>query len=203
MSSQEKAMQMRRQGMINRVGCIAIALAVFLVIVIGLSITNSGLQKKYGEVESEFSNLKEELANGLDTPRLLGRYMSSRSEGIAYDEKLDVLAQRVETAQTLPELDAIFREFKVIAEEVREKVPLDTRDNDQGARNQEAELLGAYRRYGIQRGIFLEKAAIYNSALSGFPNNIVGSIFGMKEVPLGEPPAEDKENSSHNTDEEN
>ena len=176
--------------MINRMGCIAIILVLLLVVVIGLAVTNSGLQSKYRNVESEFSILKQEVSNGLDAPRILGQYMTSRNAFKKYEEELDELAERLGAAETLPQLDAIFKEFKETAEAIRAMIPQDAIDNNQRARNQEAELLGAYRRYNEQRKTVVDAAKIYNSSLSGFPTNIIGKLFGMKEVPLSAPAAE-------------
>lgn len=177
-------------GMINRIGCIAITLAVLLIIIIGLAITNSSLQSKFRNVESEFNNLVQVVSNGLDAPRILGQYMTSKGAFKKYEEELDALAERVGAAETLPQLDAIFKEFKETAETIRAMVPKDAIDHNQRARNQEAELLGAYRRYDKQRKVVVDATNIYNSSLSGFPNNIVGKLFGMKEVPLSAPATE-------------
>ncbi len=177
-------------GMINRIGCIAIILAVLLVVVIGLAVTHSGLQSKYRNVESEFNVLKQKVSNGLDAPRILCQYMISKSASRKYEEELDELAERLGAAETLPQLDAIFKEFKETAEAIRAMIPRDAIDNNQRARNQEAELLGAYRRYDKQREMFVDAADVYNSSLSGFPTNIVGKLFGMKEVPLSAPATE-------------
>ena len=189
MSSSEKAQQMQQQGMINRVGCIAIFLIVLFIIIIAVVAVNVGLQSKYKLVEAEFNTLKEKLTNGLDTPRALGRYIEDENMD-SFDSvmaRIESLRPAIEAADTLPDLDAVFRDYKDLSMKVRELVSPHTLEVTQGARNQEAQVDGIYNRYQTQRDILVPVSEKFNASLSNFPNNIIGGMFGLRAVPLDPP----------------
>lgn len=190
MSSSEKAQQMQRQGMINRVGCIAIFLVVLFIIIIAVVAVNAGLQSKYKGVEAEFNTLKEKLTNGLDTPRGLERYIEDENKDSfeSVMAQIDSLKPAIEAADTLPDLDGLFSDYKDLSMKVRGLVSPHALEVTQGARNQEAQVDGIYNRYQTQRDILVPVSEKFNASLSNFPNNIIGGMFGLRAVPMDPPP---------------
>lgn len=191
MSTSEKAQQMQRQGMINRIGCIAIFLIVLFIIIIALVAVNIGLQSKYKVVQAEFNTLKEKLINGLDTPSPLGRYIDDSAEFDGVMAKIEALKPKIDAADTLPDLDALYMEFKDLSMSIRSMVPPGILEDNQGARNQEAQIDGIYNRYQTQRDIMVQVSEIFNASLLNFPNNIIGGMFGLRAVPLDPPEVEE------------
>ena len=176
-------------GMINRIGCIAVVLLVLLVVIIGIAVTYSGLNSKLKTVESEMSTLKENLAGGLDAPRPLGRYVNDKDAFASVMAVIDGMKQRIDAAETLPELDTIFDEFQNKSMDIRFMIPLDVAD-DQSVRNKEANIDGVYNRYKTQREVVVKAIKAFNSALS---SSFIGGLFGMEEIPFHAPPPESEE----------
>jgi len=179
--------------MINRVGCIAIFLVALFIIIIAVVAVNAGLQSKYKLVEAEFNTLKEKLINGLDTPSALGRYIEDENMD-SFDSvmaRIESLGGAIDAADTLPDLDAVFSDYKDLSMQVRGLVSPHTLEVTQGARNQEAQVDGIYNRYQTQRDILVPACKKFNASLSNFPNNIIGGMFGLRAVPLDPPEVEE------------
>ena len=55
---------------------------------------------------------------------------------------------------------------------------------DQGVRNQEAQIDGIFNRWRIKREEAVVAINRYNQALEGGIEKCIGSLFGMKEMPI-------------------
>ncbi len=179
----KREQDMRRTGMINRIGCLAIALVVILAIVLGASVTYGGLQKKHGKAMKELETLKGILSSRLDTPGPLGTYVREKQDFDVAMGKIRDMKAEVDSAVSLPELDARFDDFKKLSMEIRDMVDPAVA-NDQAVRNQFQNIDGTYNRYIVQREIVVDAITAYNSAFSGFPESTIGGFFGLSEMPL-------------------
>jgi len=179
--------QMQRSSMINRVGCIAVLLVVVLVVLIGTAFTYMSIDGKRRAVDKELDTLKNILLQGLDAPRPLGRYAPDEAAFNTMMDAVTGLKGRIEAAKTLPELEEVYGEYKEQTADIINLVSPAAAAINQAVRNQEAQIEGIFNRWRVQREKLMEAINRYNSALSNFPENVVGAVFGMKEAPTGSP----------------
>ncbi len=174
---------MYRTSMINRVGCLAIVIGIVLILLIATAVTYTILQSKRRAADRELDALREIVLTGLDFPRPLGRYIRGEAGFNMVMSSIDALKGPIESAENLGDLEALYEEYKLKSHEIRRMID-PTMAEDQAVRNQEAQIDGIFNRWREQRKAVVDAVDRYNQALGSFPESIVGSIFGMKEIPL-------------------
>jgi len=173
--------------MINRVGCMAVLLVIVLIVLIGTAFTYMSIDGKRRAVDKELETLKGILQQGLDTPRPLGGYARDEATFNSLMDAVAALKGRIEEAKTLPDLERVYGDFKEHTSDIIDLVSPTAAATNQAVRNQEAQIEGIFNRWRVQREKVMEAINRYNSALSNFPESVVGAVFGMKPAPVGSP----------------